>query len=709
MQFLRSLCCAALALGMIGGWAQDKNGNNDDRNNINLRTGAANDQLNINSPVDDFGILCFSQKVLVEIQTENISAGNEVIVIATLDSDPTKKTQSDAFQCPNGCAQNTLRPCLDFAGIPDGVYTLTAMVRRISDGTVLFSDTEKIQIDRVPPTIDVTMNPNKSCYSSKDTNIQVHFTASDACKIRSYKISGAIVESGGAANSYDFNRTLNASLLPDGNYSITFEVHDNVGDDTATFCPTGSNVSTKTIEFQVDSTPPIVTLNSPGTCLKGTITVNFNVNNSPATTALGNARIFIDGVLKKTQAAVQGVNSFSLDTTTLSDGPHTMKIEVDDACLNTGASSIVNFSVDNTPPTITVTNPSGDPNVCVKFSTTSFTIQFSFNESVTWTLLVDGGTVGLGTTNGSGSSGSSVYTPGDVNCHTFVLTATDTCGNSANKSFKLQRFVGECDCVILPNLIWRTAGTVTDPFDGVTKQLYRPEVLNIDDITLRDVLNCNGVTIDQNLIIQTVTVSKVTPLYKCGAFTFGPGSGLNTNFKQQSVAHTTNLDDSVCQVAFKLLLTDRCLGDRCLLFSPPCTLYTLEVQYVIRDPVTGRIGAPIKKEMCWKVELPDKDVIRCNIDYFATVAIGRTQKCKIAADVVQALKDALDNSDPLEGLLEFETVVAFASTSFDDFIDINGPEKGLKDVRFETGYMIDSVEEPVGCLLIEQANSFLWH
>lgn len=265
--------------------------------------------------------------------------------------------------------------------------------------------------------------------------------------------------------------------------------------------------------------------------------------------------------------------------------------------------------------------------------------------------------------------------------------------------------------VDLPNLIWDDATTVKDPWTGQNVHAFRPEEINLDGFTVRDVLtitgadlNCSGTTV----IVQAVAVEKETPYIKCTAFVYGPGSGENTNFRTgYKFATNQNLDDSVVNLSFGIPKDDEGLGDRCLLFSPPNTKYTLKVVYVRRDDATGRVGAPIVAMFCVRVKVPTRDDIRCNIEYFSTVAAGVTQKCKITNDCAEALFEALSLPDNLDALIAFETVVALCAIDFSVLRDAKNA-KGNYDARFIGHYLIDSDEEPIGCLLIEQANAALW-
>jgi hypothetical protein len=178
----------------------------------------------------------------------------------------------------------------------------------------------------------------------------------------------------------------------------------------------------------------------------------------------------------------------------------------------------------------------------------------------------------------------------------------------------------------VPHLIYQTDGTGGGGSQTIGPPLYRPEVINLDGLTIADVLRACGTTIDDNLIVQAVRLEKDTPWWKCLAFISGPGSGSNTNFTTGfKKATNDDLNKHVVNIALGLPQDVVGLGNRALLFSPPNTKYTIKVVYVIRDPITGRIGAPMVCVYVVQVKVPTVTDIRAAIDYFSTVAAGATQ------------------------------------------------------------------------------------
>jgi len=582
--------------------------------------------------------------------------------------------------CPQG--ERTAGPFT----LSDGTHKVKVTVTDNCDNATTSTEVTFI-VDGTPPAVSITAPGNGDCL--KSSAVTINYTATDNLpgdlKICEVLVDGSVVKTEspctqGAHTAGPFN-------LSDGTHVLKVRATDNC-----------NNVGQSTdVTITVDTQGPVINLPTID-CVNGPITFSYSVtDNLPGNIQM--IRLFVDDVLKDTKINVpQGDQSSG--PYDIPDGSHTVKIEATDACGNQTVTT-QSFKVDKTQPECTITKPvDGD------LIGGSVTVEYLATDNLPGNLkkielFIDNVSFGVKTNvpQGAGSFGP-LGLGGGPHCVTIVVT--DSCGNQHTCGpvcFSVA--FGDCGGIPLPNLI--CGPTVIDPFDGQPKQIFRPEELNIDGYTPRDVLNYNHVTIDENLIIQAVCVRKETPVIKCTAFTNGPGSGANTNFDSGlKFATITDLDRPICNVAFGMPLDEECLGCRCLLFSPPCTTYTICVVYVVRDPVTGRTGPPITKQIAWSVETPSKDKIKCNIDYFSTVAAGTTQKPKITEDVATALKFALDNPNDLEALIAFETIVANSAI---DFVSLITPQ----DARFKHSYLIDSDEEPIGCLLIEQANALLFH
>lgn len=257
--------------------------------------------------------------------------------------------------------------------------------------------------------------------------------------------------------------------------------------------------------------------------------------------------------------------------------------------------------------------------------------------------------------------------------------------------FVLQNLLGPCE--------------VEDPITHKKLNAYRPMTLNIDWVTVREVLVRNGVDLNADIIVQTVTAYKETPLIKCITHRVGRGAGkdgINNFFKKQVFATNQNMDDSILALVFGRKNYDEYLGDRALLYSTPGTQYCLQVTYVYRL-ANGRVTAPETRGMRWTMRTPTLQDIKNYIDFFVPIAAGVTQKPKITWDVAETLYGILDMPvDDLTKMIQFEAAIALSAVDFSYLADV-------PDARFQFTYLIDSDEEPIGCVLLEQALSVLFH
>jgi lysophospholipase L1-like esterase len=181
----------------------------------------------------------------------------------------------------------------------------------------------------------------------------------------------------------------------------------------------GSTASCSTNTSATDTTSPAVTLTSPtaGSTLSGA---------SVTLTATSSDNVGVAGVQFKVDGANVGASgtaspySISWDSTSVSDGSHTIAAVAHDAALNYATSSI-SVAVDNTPPVISSIS-SGTP------TATGATITWTTNENATSTV-----NYGADTSYGTASTSASLVTS-----HSITLT-----GLTAGTTYHYQ--VGSAD------------------------------------------------------------------------------------------------------------------------------------------------------------------------------------------------------------------------------------------------------------------------
>jgi len=186
-----------------------------------------------------------------------------------------------------------------------------------------------------------------------------------------------------------------------------------------------------------DVTAPSISITSPGNgaTVSGTIDVQVSASDN---IGVNSVSLYVDGALVTTSFNQPFTNS--LNSGTVANGTHTLKVTAKDAANNTGSSSI-QVTVDNsaggdlTSPTVSISSPANgsafDPNVNVS-------VNVSGNDNVGVTSLslsVDGTVVG----NGNGSSASFSWNTGSVGSgpHTLTARAYDAAGNQGATSISV--------------------------------------------------------------------------------------------------------------------------------------------------------------------------------------------------------------------------------------------------------------------------------
>ncbi len=283
----------------------------------------------------------------------------------------------------------------------------------------------------------------------------ITFTASfdrDIASTVSYSLNGSSISSMTAVNSTTFTVSIAANDLADNTYLFTIETTDYCG---ASYNPAdatlnGSETATDTIEFTVDKTPPNVTLshNHPDNILLGNDTVTITATFSEGVVS---PTLSLDGLFAN--AAMTGSTSsvwtYNIDITTLTVSPsgddYFVTINASDPAGNNYTSSTgiqdgnetsvdsITFTIDNTPPTVVLTDSDLDD---IVYPADSITVTATFSEAMTSApqISFSGGPQDI---NMSATSSPSVWTfvfdfpsyslPSGI--YTLTVSGTDISGN----------------------------------------------------------------------------------------------------------------------------------------------------------------------------------------------------------------------------------------------------------------------------------------
>ncbi len=181
-----------------------------------------------------------------------------------------------------------------------------------------------------------------------------------------------------------------------------------------------------------DTTPPTASIGSPaaGATVTGTISVTVSASDDVGVTRVD---LYLDGALFATGTSAP--YAFAWNTTTATNGSHTLRATASDAAGNAGNSATITVTVNNippdtTPPTASISSPSAGATVS---GTISVTASASDNVGVTKVdLYLDGALFATGT---SAPYSFAWNTKTAANgSHTLKAIATDAAGNAGSST-----------------------------------------------------------------------------------------------------------------------------------------------------------------------------------------------------------------------------------------------------------------------------------
>jgi len=178
-----------------------------------------------------------------------------------------------------------------------------------------------------------------------------------------------------------------------------------------------------------DTQPPTVSISAPasGATLTGTVSVTASASDNVGVTKV---EFYLDGALKSTDTT--SPYAWSFDSTTATNGSHTLSAKAYDAAGNVGTSTSVSVTVSNstggdtTPPTTSVTAPANGATVS---GTVTVTATGSDNVGVTKMEIYIDGTLRTSNTNATSISYSWNTTTFANGSHTIVSKAYDAANN----------------------------------------------------------------------------------------------------------------------------------------------------------------------------------------------------------------------------------------------------------------------------------------
>lgn len=335
--------------------------------------------------------------------------------------DPVCTSATSPLNCP-----------FDTLTVPDGLYEIQLIATDSAGNQTTTPTVGPITVDNTAPTVTMT-DPGAAIGGV----VPLASTTTDATGIATvlyqYKTSaGAVWNTACTGSTTPFTCNFNTVPLAAGLYDFRAIATDLAGNQTTSAAVTGR---------RVDNTPPTgVTITAPPTPIRGTITINAGtpldtggsgvasvaIQHSPAGTGTWTS------VCTDTAAAY----SCSFNSTLVADGLYDFRALATDNAGNTAASAIVtNRRIDNTAPTVALTDP-GTPlraTVALDAAATdtgsgmaSVAFQYKLSAAATWT------TISTDTTTAFTASFNTAVLNGTYDIRAM---ATDVAGNQSTSQF----------------------------------------------------------------------------------------------------------------------------------------------------------------------------------------------------------------------------------------------------------------------------------
>ncbi|HET7176803.1 MAG TPA: Ig-like domain-containing protein [Gammaproteobacteria bacterium] len=306
----------------------------------------------------------------------------------------------------------------------NGSHTLTAVATDSGGNTATAAAvTVTVLNDTSPPTVSITAPANGATVSG---SVAVSASASDADGSITgvqFRLDGADLGAKQTASPYSI--TWDTSTATNGSHTLTAVATDSGGN--------SSTAGAVTVTVSNGTLSPVVTLTTPanGATVSGTATVSANASESGG--SIASVQFRLDGANLGT-ADTTAPYSVSWNTTTATNGSHTLTAVATDAGGHSTTSSAVTVTVSNTTtggtPTVSLTTPASGAKV-------SGTVTVAASASESGSSIADVQFRLDGSNLGSAVTASPYHLSWDTTTasngsHTLTAVATDAGGHSAS-------------------------------------------------------------------------------------------------------------------------------------------------------------------------------------------------------------------------------------------------------------------------------------
>jgi flagellar hook assembly protein FlgD len=373
---------------------------------------------------------------------DNATNVNTPTFTGTAEAGSTVIIKSDGTSVGTATASSSGNYSIAASTLTDGTHSITATATDVAGNVSAASTTLSLTIDTVAPAAPSTpaLAPASDSGTAGDniTNVSTPtFTGTaEAGSTVTIKSDGTTVGTGTTNSSGNFS--IATSALTDGTHSITATATDVEGNVSA--ASTAVSVTIDTVAPAAPSTPALAPASDSGTA--GDNITNVNTPTFTGTAEAGSTvTIKSDGTSVGTATADSSGN-YSVTTSTLSDGVHSITATATDVAGNvSAASAALSVTIDTVAPSIT--NLAANPNPFSVTTDQHTTIGYTLSESASVTInIVDANntTVKKLLVNAAQAAGANSLSwdgtddSGSVvadGMYTITVSATDAAGNQA--------------------------------------------------------------------------------------------------------------------------------------------------------------------------------------------------------------------------------------------------------------------------------------
>src|SRR5256712_458998 len=226
---------------------------------------------------------------------------------------------------------------------PSGSHSFTAVARDAAGNTATAAAVS-MTVDNTPPTISISSPAPGATVAGTILVSNAHSDNVGVVGVQ-FKLDGANL--GPEVTAAPYAISWNTTLVANGTHSLTAVARD----------PAGNTATATAVSVTVDNAPPTVSMTAPaaGSTVTGTIIISASATDNVGVVGV---QFQLDGVNLGAEVTAAPY-AISWNSTTASNGVHTLTAIARDAAGNIATSAAVSVTVfnDTTPPAVSMTAP----------------------------------------------------------------------------------------------------------------------------------------------------------------------------------------------------------------------------------------------------------------------------------------------------------------------------------------------------------------